>query len=221
MFKSHVTYGFIACVLAALGNAVAIKGAQGGVNFITGERPSRQEFSTFRSSGPAFDLYILALQRFQQQNQSSPLSYFQVAGVHGLPYHSWDGVSGQNLAGYCTHASILFPTWHRPYLALFEQILWNNAQQIATAYPTALREEYQQAANTLRLPYWDWSINPTMPAEVSQPMITVNGPFGSRNIVNPLYNYTFNPLPSSSDFPPSAVSFTLGYIQETLKSAVV
>lgn len=22
--------------------------------------------------------------------------------------------------GYCTHGSILFPTWHRPYLALFE-----------------------------------------------------------------------------------------------------
>lgn len=24
------------------------------------------------------------------------------------------------MTGYCTHSSILFPTWHRPYLALFE-----------------------------------------------------------------------------------------------------
>lgn len=44
-------------------------------------------------------------------------------GIHGRPYRPWGGVQGDNPAGwqgYCTHSSILFAPWHRPYLALFE-----------------------------------------------------------------------------------------------------
>ena len=70
----------IAICLAPFANAVTITGPQGGVNTTTGQRPFRQEFSTFKNSGPAFDLYILALQQFQQQNQSALLSYYQVSG---------------------------------------------------------------------------------------------------------------------------------------------
>ena len=62
-------------------SAVAVTGALGGVNVVTGQRPSRQEISTFQTSGgPAFDLYILAFQRFVQANQTYLLSYYQVAG---------------------------------------------------------------------------------------------------------------------------------------------
>lgn len=45
-----------------------------------------------------------------------------VVGIHGRPYTPWNDVDGAGTgeSGYCTHASILFPTWHRPYLALFE-----------------------------------------------------------------------------------------------------
>ena len=70
----------VAVCLLSLANAIAITGSQGGVNNVTGQRPSRQDISTFKDSGPAFDLYILSLQRFQQQNQSALLSYYQVAG---------------------------------------------------------------------------------------------------------------------------------------------
>lgn len=118
-------------------NTIAIKGSPGGVDFLTGERPLRQEFSVFKDSGPAFDLYILSFRQFMQQNQSSLLSYYGVAGksiiftdlartlterpgIHGYPHRSWDGVDGEYNAGYCTHSSVLFPPWHRPYLALFE-----------------------------------------------------------------------------------------------------
>ena len=127
----------IAVCLASLANAVAITGPQGGVNNVTGQRPFRQDISTFKDSGPAFDLYILSLQQFQQQNQSALLSYYQVAGnvrllvfdvwlltgdqgIHGRPYIAWDGVEGAFQTGFCTHSSILFPSWHRPYVALFE-----------------------------------------------------------------------------------------------------
>ena len=131
-----ITIVIVIC-LASLSNAVAVTGPQGGVNTATGERPFRQEFSTFKNSGPAFDLYILSLQQLQKQNQSAPLSYYQVAGsapllacnawllandqgIHGRPYVAWDGVQGPFETGYCTHSSILFPSWHRPYMALFE-----------------------------------------------------------------------------------------------------
>lgn len=63
----------------------AITGAHGGVNTGTGQRPSRQDLSTFKNSGAAFDLYILSLQQFQQQNQSALLSYYQVAGDMPAP----------------------------------------------------------------------------------------------------------------------------------------
>ncbi|KAL9609507.1 MAG: hypothetical protein Q9167_005724 [Letrouitia subvulpina] len=43
-----------------------------------------------------------------------------------------------------------------------------------------------------------------MPAEVNQPVITINGPLGLRSINNPLYNYTFRPQPSAVEFPPSS-----------------
>ena len=70
----------IAICFAFLADAVAITGPQGGVSIISGQRPFRQEISTFKNSGPAFDLYILSLQQFQRQNQSALLSYYQVAG---------------------------------------------------------------------------------------------------------------------------------------------
>jgi hypothetical protein len=43
-------------------------------------------------------------------------------GIHGVPFKAWNGVGGDSglQAGYCTHSSILFLPWHRPYLALFE-----------------------------------------------------------------------------------------------------
>ena len=63
---------------------MAITGPQAGVNAETGERPFRQEFSVFKDSGPAFDLYIQTLYYFMQEDQSSLLSYFQVAGNYIL-----------------------------------------------------------------------------------------------------------------------------------------
>ena len=40
-----------------------------------------------------------------------------------MPYESWDGVPpvpGYEQRGYCTHMSVLFLSWHRPWLALYE-----------------------------------------------------------------------------------------------------
>lgn len=101
--------------------AIQISGASGGVNLDTGERPFRLEITRFATSGPAYDLYILALLQLQNTNQRDPLSYFQISGIHGYPRIPWDGVVGNGtMPGYCTHSAVPFPTWHRPYMALFE-----------------------------------------------------------------------------------------------------
>jgi len=77
-FKLILT--IVAACLLSLGQPYAITGVQGGVSQVTGQRPFRQAFSTFKNSGPAFDLYILSLQQLQQENQTALLSYYQVAG---------------------------------------------------------------------------------------------------------------------------------------------
>ncbi|KAL8730770.1 MAG: hypothetical protein Q9166_003840 [cf. Caloplaca sp. 2 TL-2023] len=81
-------------------------------------------------------------------------------------------------------------------MALYEQMIWLHAQRIAATYPISKRAQYRAAAYTLRIPYWDWSTSPTMPPEVSQPTIYIIMPNGTSSVPNPLYNYTFHPLPT-------------------------
>ncbi len=67
-------------LLIAGTRAFAITGISAGVNSTTGERPFRQEINAFAGSGPAWDLFILSLQKMQQTNQNDSLSYFQISG---------------------------------------------------------------------------------------------------------------------------------------------
>lgn len=133
-----ICWVYLQLLLPALVTSIAVNGTQGGVDEASGFRPFRLEISSFQSAGPAWDLYILSLQEFMQANQSDPLSYYRIAGtwvccllfsiglligqgIHGYPNAPWDSVYGTGGGvGYCTHGSILFPMWHRPYLALFE-----------------------------------------------------------------------------------------------------
>lgn len=90
---------------------------------ILGAVPIRREIRSLQRDFPdLWTLYILGLKTFQEADENDLLSYYRIAGIHGRPYRPWNDVTGQGpqRSGYCTHASILFPTWHRPYLALFE-----------------------------------------------------------------------------------------------------
>ena len=88
--------------------------------------PLRQNIDTW-SSDPANEkqvkLFVAALDRFQKIDPRDRDSYFQIAGIHGQPNVPWDEPIEQETAngkGYCTHNNILFPIWHRAYLALYE-----------------------------------------------------------------------------------------------------
>ncbi|KAI0647845.1 photo-regulated tyrosinase [Trametes meyenii] len=181
-----------------------VTGATGGST--TGApAPNRLEIHDFVRDERMFSLYIQALEAIYRLRQEDLISFFQIGGIHGLPYTPWNDVGptqGNRWLGYCTHGSVLFPTWHRPYVALFEQILQQYAKQIAATY---IRDTaaWRRAAEDLRQPFWDWARNMLPPPEViSLDRVTITGADGFRREVdNPLRRYRFHPVDPS--FPPT------------------
>ncbi|KAK4239408.1 hypothetical protein C8A03DRAFT_42953 [Achaetomium macrosporum] len=181
-----------------------------------GAVPLRRELRDLQENYPdQFNLLILGLKSLEGQDESKLTSYYQIAGIHGMPYKPWNGVgsdtdwqSSSGFGGYCTHSSILFLTWHRPYLALFEQSLYNAVQDVAKQFPQgALRDKYMQAAQTFRAPYFDWASQPprrssAFPSVLSSPNVRVVDVDGkSKSVSNPLYRFSFHPVnPSPDDF---------------------
>ena len=62
----------------------AVTGTQGGVDNSTGFRPMRIEINQFTQAGPAWDLYIQALQQFFATSQNGQFSFYQIAGKHTM-----------------------------------------------------------------------------------------------------------------------------------------
>lgn len=164
--------------------------------------PPRLEIRKLRENNAQWNLFLLALNDFYyNKDQSDKLSFYRVAGIHGRPFETWDDVAfneGQS-GGYCPHASTLFPTWHRPYLALYEQVIYDTVQQIAATQFNG-NTEYAQAAATFRIPYWDWAApapigKPVVPDPISgSPWIQISKPTGNEVISNPLFQYHFRTL---------------------------
>ncbi|KZL81883.1 tyrosinase precursor [Colletotrichum incanum] len=155
-----------------------------------------------------WNLYLLGLERFQNSvNEELPLSYFEIAGIHGLPYKKWPDRNWNNkmvrvenrFGGFCTHSSILFLTWHRPYLALFEAELYKHVNAVADEFEESERKaDYVKAAKDFRMPYWDWArpdlgVFPTQ--ATSQAEVQVKRPHGKQQDSlldpNPLASYKF------------------------------
>ncbi|KAI9775145.1 MAG: hypothetical protein M1839_001396 [Geoglossum umbratile] len=188
-----------------------------------GSVPLRLEIRELQRNPDLLNLYILGLDRLQSVDQKQLLSYYQLSGIHGRPYIPWDQVGPSENGwsnGYCTHTSNLFPTWHRPYLAVYEQALYSIIQKIASEYQDpALRSKYTAAAAKFRIPYWDWAQavpqgQPVLPAIVSSKTVSVVTTQGAKTTIrNPLYSYKFHPLDPSQlpDRPFSGWSETLRY----------
>lgn len=180
---------------------IAITGVNDG-----GPVHPRLEIRTLKQKADQWNIYLLAMQAFQAMNQSAPLGWYQVAGIHGVPNIPWDNVQANpksgGAVGYCTHSSVLFPTWHRAYLALFEQAFYTCVQNVVASFPPgATHDKYALAAISLRIPYWDWAETPTAGQPVVPACITdkyISGlvtPSGvQNNVINPLFRYTFHPL---------------------------
>lgn len=133
-------------------------------------------------------------------SQSSPTGFYGIANVHGVPRDNYNGVAQcancGGTDGYGTHNSVLFPPWHRVYIALFEQEMIRVAKTIANSYPASSRQTMVTAANKLRMPYWDWAAKPgngrpVFPLMISDVTVTVNGPNGKSTFTNPLFRHDF------------------------------
>jgi tyrosinase len=165
-----------------------------------GNTQVRYEIRELAKRRNQWNLFILAMAQWQRQSQGSATSYFGISSIHGVPRTNYNGVgrcsSCSGADGYCTHDSILFPGWHRAYVALFEQEFVKIAKSIANSYPSSRRSTMVGAANVLRFPYWDWARIPAsggaLPRALSDFSITVDGPNGQRTIDNPLFRYQFS-----------------------------
>uniref|UniRef100_A0A8H7Y6A8 tyrosinase n=1 Tax=Psilocybe cubensis TaxID=181762 RepID=A0A8H7Y6A8_PSICU len=186
-----------------MANRVVVQGAQ--------PRPPpgqfthpRLEISTFVQNLRQFSLYVQALQIFYDRYQGDATSYWQISGIHGLPYVDWNGTPSGG-RGYCVHQSLLFPTWHRPYVVLFEQEIQKIARELAQAY-THNRPLWEEAAAALRQPYWGWDNTATMvpPLHITTYptlMIVKARSTAFVRVPNPFLTYTY-PKNGNAGFPP-------------------
>ncbi|KAK7403443.1 hypothetical protein QQX98_010809 [Neonectria punicea] len=106
--------------------------------------PIRREINElFPSEDPLirkqWTLFILGLEKFKNMPVDKRLSYFQVAGIHGYPETSWDGA---------------------PDPPKDPKLIWENMKRVIEddwKLVGEQKKEWMAAANSWRLPYWDWA----------------------------------------------------------------
>ena len=158
--------------------------------------PQRVELRTFINDNTSLNIYLIALESMQQTDINELLSYYLISGIHGSNL-AWDNDTGGNFfmgSGYCYHAHPLFPTWHRPYMSLYEKTILDVATQIVQGFtPGTQKNNHLAALATWRMPYWDWAMDPSLPTVLRKKNIAVtrmaNGVLKKVIIPNPLYSY--------------------------------
>ncbi|OAQ82229.1 tyrosinase [Purpureocillium lilacinum] len=164
-----------------------------------GPVPPRLNINDMQANGgPAWDLFLRSLRAMYDMAPSDQRSWFQIAGIHGKPYVEWNNAGPERSdgwRGYCPHGERIFLSWHRPYLALFEQELVKHAQRLAAEYPARWRDSYLNAAANLRIPYWDWAADLAVPQATVPRTVKVKVPNGDglreNEMENPLATYRY------------------------------
>ncbi|CBX98175.1 hypothetical protein IAQ61_010273 [Plenodomus lingam] len=155
----------------------------------------RLELRELQKNADQWNLYLLGMERFMAKDMNDPLSFYQIAGIHGQPYKTWGGFPTplKNQAGFCPHGNTMFVTWHRPYLALFEQAWYQCVLEVVAEFPSDQQTRWRNAAATLRIPYWDFAIDAgeAVPSAIRDQRVTVTKPSGPATIPNPLYSYSW------------------------------
>ena len=116
-----------------------------------------------------------------------------------MPLHEWDQPDKplKQRDMYCAHSTVLFPTWHRPYLLLLEQPLHEiMVKEVIPEFAENIRDEMRRAADTWRLPYWDWVAlrgNPKaldVPVAMTEKSVQIRGFNADTEYVpNPLWTF--------------------------------
>ncbi|KIK65099.1 hypothetical protein GYMLUDRAFT_39487 [Collybiopsis luxurians FD-317 M1] len=143
------------------------------------DRP--QKIEPVRSQSKIIQIAFDAVYSSMQSDKNKALSFLELGGIHGLPYKGWEGdpqspretdYNPKNLrdmralpsrfGGFCNHGSVLFPSWHRPYVMAIEQSIGDVAHRLANEIEKQKYEEFEPgrwttAADKLRFPWWDWA----------------------------------------------------------------
>ncbi|CZS88976.1 uncharacterized protein RAG0_00474 [Rhynchosporium agropyri] len=174
--------------------------------------PLRREVDEWWASKEKNDVYqrslfIYALNEFQQMSPDDQLSYFAIAV-------SWD-TKAPKTSWYCTHGSPLFPPWHRPYMALYEQKLYEiMLKLIPTTFALEDQPAMIKAAETWRFPFWDWAMRkpdwhspsdrrrdgPNVPFIITIPTVEVMTKTGSATVSNPMWRFKLPDDPKRKTF---------------------
>ncbi|KFA79983.1 hypothetical protein S40288_01843 [Stachybotrys chartarum IBT 40288] len=124
---------------------------------------------------PELDVLIKAFRAIQDKDPRQPDSYYHIAGLHGQPFRGAGYGNPAWWGGYCHHGNVLFPTWHRAYVASLEK---------------ALRSV--EGCEDVAMPYWNQLEGSGIPFIFTQPKYTYSsGPEKDKEIANPLYSYKF------------------------------
>ncbi|KAL2827352.1 hypothetical protein BDW59DRAFT_171376 [Aspergillus cavernicola] len=145
-------------------------------------------------------LFIRALRKMQDRSPvNDPFSYYQLAGIHGFPTVSWDNANVLD-GFYCTHGVFTFPPWHRPYMLLYEQVIYSiMVEELIPSIPDeAAKKGWKNAAQRWRLPFWDWAVPQSDTGEYGVPQIVELeqvevvklGRNDKEPVQNPLYKFT-------------------------------
>lgn len=91
---------------------------------------------------------------------------------------------------------------HRPYLSLYEQVLYSIVQDIASKFTGLNNTKYVAAAKDFRMPYYDWAALPSeFPSALTASRVNVVDQNGPRQMNNPLASFKFHPVnPAAGDF---------------------
>ncbi|OJJ44489.1 hypothetical protein ASPZODRAFT_18679 [Penicilliopsis zonata CBS 506.65] len=176
--------------------------------------PVRREVSQWATSTDPQDqiqvsLFVRAVKKMQLRDPlKNELSFYRIAGIHGLPAKRWNHAPSPD-GFYCAHNTYQFPTWHRPYLMLYEQVLHDIMVQEVIEEgisDPAIKATWTAAADTWRLPFWDWAIKqqdtqelglPNLLSEANVKILKV-GDTETEPFDNPLYKFV-NRLPVGKD----------------------
>ncbi|KAI0742178.1 common central domain of tyrosinase-domain-containing protein [Irpex lacteus] len=176
--------------------SILITGVQG-----SGVHP-RREIHELVADTRQFSLFV----QLSEMDPEDSTSYYALACIHGYPYQPWPASHSHSHDadadttkkktqwwGYCTHGTVLFPTWHRLYTLALEQHLQAHATHLASLYTIPDTPSWHLAARTLRMPYWDWALHPLPPPEVIEyetPWVTTCRA-KREEVSNPLFGFVF------------------------------
>lgn len=82
-----------------------------------------------------------------------------------------------------------------------------------------MKKKWQDAADQLRIPYWDWATNPNMPDVVSQQTVQITNSAGQiQQVNNPFYAYNFQNMPMNQTwFPQNTPDGWLSKYPQTMR----